>query len=75
MTVVDDGVTGLNVEGRDPAVWASAVRCLLDDPVRLEEMGRRGRDHATRFTWRRAVDALLPVLGGLPADGRLRVAR
>jgi glycosyltransferase involved in cell wall biosynthesis len=42
---VQHGVSGLLVPPRDPAALADAVAELVADPLRREEMGRRGRDH------------------------------
>jgi glycosyltransferase involved in cell wall biosynthesis len=42
---VQHGVSGLLVPPRDPAALADAVAELIADPLRREEMGRRGRDH------------------------------
>lgn len=40
---IQDGVTGFLVPPNDPDALAEAVRELLADPVRREEMGRQGR--------------------------------
>ena len=56
---VDDGVTGVLVAGRDPAVWSSAIAGLLRDDVRRRRMGDAGRRHAESFTWDRSTDRLL----------------
>jgi D-inositol-3-phosphate glycosyltransferase len=50
-TVVDDGVTGLLVDSRDPADYAEALESLLDDSVRAEAMARAGAEHARGYTW------------------------
>jgi glycosyltransferase involved in cell wall biosynthesis len=42
---VQHGVSGLLVPPRDPVALADAVAELIADPLRREEMGRRGRDH------------------------------
>jgi glycosyltransferase involved in cell wall biosynthesis len=41
--LVDDGVSGLLVEPRDPVALAAAIRSLLQDPARAADMGARGR--------------------------------
>ena len=43
------GESALLVPERDSAALASALRLLLDDPARREEMGRSGRRHIERF--------------------------
>jgi D-inositol-3-phosphate glycosyltransferase len=51
LSLVDDGVTGRLVEGRDPADYAAAVASLLDDPERRARMGRAAVDRARGYTW------------------------
>ncbi len=51
LNVVHDGVTGLLVEGRDPARYAGALRQVLDDPVAARTMGAAAAVRARRFTW------------------------
>jgi glycosyltransferase involved in cell wall biosynthesis len=49
--VVVHGETGLLVPPEDPAALARAVRGLLEDPTRRQQMGRAGRARAVeRFT-------------------------
>jgi len=38
------GITGVLVDGRHPQMIADAINELLDDPIRMTQMGRRGRD-------------------------------
>jgi glycosyltransferase involved in cell wall biosynthesis len=45
---VQHGETGLLVPPGDPAALAAAVTELLTDPLRSQEMGRRGRDRCLR---------------------------
>ncbi len=52
--VVDHGVTGLLVPPRDPEAMADACSDLLDNPERLEDMGRRGEERVEeKFTVQR----------------------
>lgn len=48
--VIDDGVTGLVLEGDDPALLAAAVGDLLAHPVRRAAMSEAGRRRASAFT-------------------------
>jgi colanic acid/amylovoran biosynthesis glycosyltransferase len=41
--LIDDGVSGLLVEPRDPAALAEALKQVLDDPARARTMGTRAR--------------------------------
>jgi D-inositol-3-phosphate glycosyltransferase len=43
------GVTGVHVPPRDPAALAAALRDLLADPARREQLGREGRRRARRL--------------------------
>lgn len=50
VSFVEDGVTGFVVEPTGAAI-AQAVRRFVDHPDAAREMGRRGRDVASRYTW------------------------
>lgn len=56
---VIDGVTGLLVEGDDPAVWAAAVAGVLGDTELAGRMGRAGRESALARNWEASTAALL----------------
>ncbi|MEZ0490919.1 glycosyltransferase [Kineococcus sp. TBRC 1896] len=43
--------TGVLVPAFDTAAFAEAMVTVAHDPARLEEMGRKGRDHARRYDW------------------------
>ncbi len=51
LNIVHDGVTGLLVEGRDPARFARALAQILDDPAGAAAMGEAAAVRARRFTW------------------------
>jgi glycosyltransferase involved in cell wall biosynthesis len=46
--IVEDGVTGLLVEPRDPAALAAAISGLLRDPARAAQIGEAGRERQLR---------------------------
>ncbi len=71
-TVVADGVTGVLVDGHDPARWAHELGALLDDPLRRRRLGAAAATQARRFGWDATVDALLGVYSGAIADRPLR---
>ena len=48
---VEDQVTGILLDSRDPAVWAETVRGFRDDPDRRARFGLAGRDFASRRGW------------------------
>jgi D-inositol-3-phosphate glycosyltransferase len=56
---VDDGVSGVLVDGHDPLQWAAALRNLLgNDPLRAR-LAEGARTHAERLSWDATVDGLL----------------
>jgi len=58
-SAVEDGVTGLRVDGEVPAAIAQALQRLLSDPAAAREMGRRARERVlANFTHQRRVDQL-----------------
>jgi len=69
--VVEDEVTGLLVEGHDPADYARAIAEVLADPMRRREMGDEARRRAGRFTWRRAVDRLAAIYDRLSVKAQV----
>jgi glycosyltransferase involved in cell wall biosynthesis len=74
MTVVD-GQTGLVVPEGDSQALASAVVSLLQDPQRRLEMGRKAREYARGFSWRKMADTILDTLSresGEPVAGPAR---
>jgi phosphatidylinositol alpha-1,6-mannosyltransferase len=49
---VEDGATGLVVDGRHDGAVAEAVASLLTNPTRADAMGKEGRERVERlFTW------------------------
>jgi glycosyltransferase involved in cell wall biosynthesis len=48
---VEDGVTGILVDGFDPAALERAIRRLLDNPDLAREMGRNGMRKSLECTW------------------------
>ncbi|HKR98427.1 MAG TPA: glycosyltransferase, partial [Candidatus Dormibacteraeota bacterium] len=59
--IVEDGVTGILVEGRDPHDFAVAIARVLRDRELRERMGAEARSRATYFTWTRAVERLSAI--------------
>ncbi len=60
-TVVADGVTGLLVEGHDPASYAAALARLVDEPEVREAMAHAAVQHARGFAWEHTADQTLDV--------------
>jgi glycosyltransferase involved in cell wall biosynthesis len=64
---VVDGVTGVHVPPRRPALLAGAVAGLLADPERRAALGAAGARRARRrYGWDRIAGSTLEVYGGLP---------
>jgi len=57
-SVLRDEISGYLIEAHDPAIYADRIGRLLDDPELGEQMGRRGRLLAQRFSWSRTADRL-----------------
>jgi D-inositol-3-phosphate glycosyltransferase len=73
-TAVEDGVSGLLVDGHDPATWARSVGGLLDDVGRRDAMASAAVGHAGRFSWDRTVEATLAVYADAVGRHRARAA-
>ena len=56
---VDDGVSGVLVDGHDPDRWADQLAGVLLDPGRRASMAAAAPRQAARFSWERTVDGLL----------------
>lgn len=48
---VVDGVTGVLLIGRDPALWAQQIERVLADETLARQFGDAGRSHALHRTW------------------------
>lgn len=57
-SVVRDEVSGYLIDGDNPAFYAERIGRLLADPELAQQMGRRGRLLAQRFSWMRTADRL-----------------
>jgi D-inositol-3-phosphate glycosyltransferase len=70
---VDDGRSGLLVDGHRERPWADALAAVALDPVRRAELGRRAVQHARGFSWDRTTDALLATYAGAAAEFATRL--
>jgi D-inositol-3-phosphate glycosyltransferase len=66
--IVEDGVTGLLVEGRNPERYAEAIAAVLGDPRRRDDMSEAAKRRAATFTWTRAADRLAAIYNRLTAE-------
>ncbi len=58
-TAVQDGVSGVLVDGHDPELWAKVLGDLLSTPRALAALADGSRAHAERFSWDHTTGALL----------------
>jgi D-inositol-3-phosphate glycosyltransferase len=72
-SVVRDEVSGYLIDGHDPAVYAERIGRLLADPELAQQMGRRGRLLAQRFSWTRTADRLEGLFESVIERGQARV--
>jgi D-inositol-3-phosphate glycosyltransferase len=63
-TAVHDGVSGILIDGHDPAAYARALHDLFASPGLREDLARGAVAHASRFGWGVTVDRLLTVYAG-----------
>ncbi|MCU1454346.1 MAG: mshA [Acidimicrobiales bacterium] len=64
-TLVEDGVTGFLVEGRDPSAFAAAVAKILDDGDLARALGDAGALGSRAYTWSTAAARLRRVYADL----------
>ena len=60
-TVVRDGVSGLLVEGHDPADYARSIERVLGAPAYRARLSRGAVEQAASFAWERTADRTLDV--------------
>jgi D-inositol-3-phosphate glycosyltransferase len=72
-SVVRDEVSGYLIDGDDPAVYAERIGRLLEDPELAQQMGRRGRLLAQRFSWTRTADRLEGLFENVIESGHASV--
>jgi len=70
-TLVEPGVNGFLIEGRDPAVWANAVEVTLD-PDHSTAMSTGAVLLAREYTWRAAAESLADLTERLALSSLLR---
>jgi D-inositol-3-phosphate glycosyltransferase len=61
LTLVDDGLTGFLISGRDPTHFASRISAILNDPALAASMSVRAAERARRYTWSFAAARLRRV--------------
>ncbi|MEU7997416.1 D-inositol-3-phosphate glycosyltransferase [Micromonospora sp. NPDC049060] len=74
VTAVRDQVSGVLIDGHDPADWARTLGRLLPDRPHRAELARGAARHARNFSWHRTASGLLTVYGEAIAAHRARLA-
>jgi D-inositol-3-phosphate glycosyltransferase len=74
VTAVADGVSGVLIDGHDPADWARVLGDLLRSPLRRAELARGASAHAARFSWNATANQLLTVYRNAMSEQRARFA-
>lgn len=69
VTAVSDGVTGVLVDGHDPAHYAAAMRPLLVDPDLRDAMSVKAVAHAESFGWDATADRTLRTYAAARSGG------
>jgi D-inositol-3-phosphate glycosyltransferase len=64
-TAVQDGVSGLLIDGHHPDDYSTALRALLREPARRLELSTGAVRHAERFGWGATVERILAVYDAL----------
>jgi len=63
------GDLGVYAPQGDGTEFARQIGEILDDPVRMADLGCRGREHAVeRLSWHRAASDLMELYGTVLAD-------
>lgn len=63
--VVEDGVSGILVDGWEPAGYAAAIRRVLTEPGLAGTLGAGAVEHAEQFSWPATADRLLELYRGI----------
>jgi D-inositol-3-phosphate glycosyltransferase len=69
-TAVQDGVTGVLVDGHDPGVWSRTLGALLDAVPARDRMAAAAVAGSHRFSWDRTVDATIDLYAQAVHDHR-----
>jgi len=72
-SVIRDQVSGYLIAGHDPAEYAERIGRLLEDPELAQQMGRRGRLLAQRYSWTRTADRLRELFEDVAERAQIRV--
>lgn len=74
-TAVADGLSGMLIQGHDPAHYATVMARLLAQPEELARLRTGTRAHAAQFGWESTADGLLASYAQALEDHELQEAR
>ncbi len=74
VTAVRDGISGVLVDGHDPADWAKVLHRLLDAPRLRRRLGVGAVTHASQFSWDRTAESLIRVYRDAVVEHRALIA-
>jgi D-inositol-3-phosphate glycosyltransferase len=63
--IVEDGKSGILVDGHDPADYAAAIDRVLADAGLAAQLSAGAIEHSERFSWDATVSRLLELYGGI----------
>ncbi|MCU1477137.1 MAG: hypothetical protein JWQ64_1830 [Subtercola sp.] len=58
---VRDGISGVLLDSRDPSVWASAIRRLLESPTLLGRLSASATQYGARHSWHLTAETTLAL--------------
>jgi D-inositol-3-phosphate glycosyltransferase len=68
--IIDNGTSGILVEGHKPSGYAAAIDSVLDDPVYAARLAAGAAEHSERFSWEATVSRLLELYDGISEAAR-----
>jgi D-inositol-3-phosphate glycosyltransferase len=74
VTAVQDGVSGVLVDGHDPQDWARVLSRLLLAPARRLQLSVGAVRHASNFSWDRTAEGLIRVYREAVVEHRALIA-
>jgi D-inositol-3-phosphate glycosyltransferase len=74
VTAVRDGISGILVDGHEPAGWAQVLGRLLAEPAARESLSQGAIEHARQFSWNQTAASLLAVYRDAVTEHRTRIA-
>jgi D-inositol-3-phosphate glycosyltransferase len=74
VTAVRDGISGVLIEGHEPAGWGQVLGRLLAEPTARRRLSQGAIEHARQFSWNQTAASLLAVYRDAVTEHRTRVA-